>query len=362
MDAISSLAPSVDARPGRSEALCTRFRALTGFEIAWADLEGLPAAFLDRPTFSPETILASLPITERTRNTLRRYLAESPATAGAWTFRRLTTDVPRFGFGALLDLLEAAQGPAATLMFEPSRERRTEVERSAGTEDAMASHEQAALAIVAAKLPVTERELAIRFARAGLPPRAVDLRRLERAVRRLDAAAPFAVFRFRGAALAVAPDDLGFAERVAKTAVRAAGQWGPLQLDGFVESLGAAPAQRSLATAVLTALPGFRWLDRAAGWFWIGDDRARIVSLVVEICQSDEQVTVDQLAAAVASRSTLGFVPPASVFAALCAQLATVEVAGKFVRVVGSSRRSIAAHAPSRPRPQRPVATLAPAL
>src|SRR4051812_34600784 len=80
----------------------------------------LAADLPHRAAPSPEEILAAMEVQPRTQNILRRYLADAPATEGAWTFERLLL-IPGFGKRALDDVMGAlaqrGNGPA------PSRRR-----------------------------------------------------------------------------------------------------------------------------------------------------------------------------------------------------------------------------------------------
>ena len=81
---------------------------------------------------------------------------------------------------------------------------------------------------------------------------------------------------------------------------------------------------------VLTAQPGFSWLDAESGWFWLENVRRnRLLNVVNKVLAVAPPVDVTELRAGIARYYRMeGFAPPKRVLLALCDQLEDCEVVG----------------------------------
>jgi hypothetical protein len=333
--ALESPEPTRQLPADRDHAgFCRRFHATTGLAAACATVHGLPPGFLDRPIFSPETIMAALPISARTRNTLGRYLAGSPDTSGPWTVGRLLTTVPRFGVWTLLDVLEKARPAAVAALVSDGEDLRAEVARVNAqrlTSTAHAPLLERALAVIADRLPATELEIRDRLQRGGFGAEPPDLRDLERAARRADRPPGFLVLRRAGAVIAVRADDFDRARALVALTKRLAAEWGPVNVDELLSRL---TWERSkVARQVLSAVPSLRWLDRSRRWVWLPSARGRFLRRVATLLEVRSPRPIAELAEAAVRGSGVGRLPPTDVLAAALALVERFDVREGQVRL-----------------------------
>jgi hypothetical protein len=284
----------------------------------------------------------------RTQNILRRYLADSPATDGIWTFERLML-IPGFGKRALDDVMAALaqRGNGAP----PSRRRHRLLEnevseilatRQRRTEWPPTPLLDRALEVIAARLPASEAELSKRIVSAGLARAPVDLARIERAARFRDTPPPFAVLRRDGFVIAVPMTKLTTAATIHGLAVRSVVNWGMAQVARIAFLANAEDA--GFVTAVLSAKDSFRWLDERLGWFWFESDRSPLVRSITKVLQVAAAVDLDDLTAALFRRWAPENVPSRKALQNLCAQVPLFRVRRSTVAL---SNPSDAALAPS---------------
>jgi hypothetical protein len=305
----------------------------------------LAADLPHRPAPSPEEILAAIEVQPRTQNILRRYLADTPATDGEWTFERLLR-IPGFGKRALDDVMSALSAQRGNGAASRRRHRllENEVSEILSTRQRRAEWPPTplldrALELIASQLPASEAELSKRIVGAGLARAPVDLARIERAARFRDTPPPFAVLRREGFVIAVPSGKLNLAATIHGLAVRAVVNWGMAQV-GRIAFLSNAD-DADFVTAVLSAKDSFRWLDERLGWFWFESERSPLVRAIAKVLQVAPVVDLDDLTAALFRRWAPENVPSRKALQALCGQVPTFRVKRNTVGLAAPTEASL---------------------
>jgi hypothetical protein len=143
------------------------------------------------------------------------------------------------------------------------------------------------------------------------------------ASRILGRTAPFAMETSRGLAVVIASDSSGTAAAVFRAASGAISHYGIATIDDVIERVEAdcgTRLPRDLACTVLGRQPGFFWLDRSAGWFWMREvPRNHLRTIVRKILALAPRIAVSELRDGVARDCRgLGFAPPKRVLIEFC--------------------------------------------
>lgn len=128
-------------------------------------------------------------------------------------------------------------------------------------------------------------------------------------------------------------DDMQHVSRLEQAARRTIRQSGAAQIDDIVVRSRVPLARKKavqIATVLLSTMVGFRWLDRANGWFCVDDSHPdqlrRRIRKVLAVCG---EIDVGQLRAAIRRDYRMrGLMPPKSVVLEICRQMPGVSVDG----------------------------------
>jgi hypothetical protein len=307
------------ARPARnwSETVLARFRRVAGIDGGRASTSRLPRPFLERPSLSPQQLLSRLPLGRRTTNALRRHIACAPEET-TWTYGRLMA-IKGFGVRALVEVLEGLQAEPAPgpREAEPSLEHELARLVSASARTSPTPVFDCAIALIAASLPASEREIRRRLRSAGLVrDNNVELLEIERASRFATSSIPFAVVRREGIVVAVPPDRAALARTVCDLAGRALLNWGVANMEYLC--FYARTEETALVSKVLEAHVAFQWLDAKLGWFWYRTCRSRLILTIERILSFAGTVRLTDLAQTLFRRRPPALIPPVRVLARLC--------------------------------------------
>jgi hypothetical protein len=289
-------------------------RAETALEVvAWLRrrLRRLPRALLDSPLPPPHVILKSWVIGSRTRGSLERILS-TPAAATMRRFRDYV-DAERLGVYGLVDLLAARE--EATVMG--------------------ASRLDVLSATIRGQLPLRPSELADILAASGFAEERPSFDNLIRLYREEKVSVPFRIVRRGGATVLVAPESLGAAETLLANAAHHVFNWGvcavPALLDRLRALTGVSIDTRA-ATRILTAIPRFRWLDEASGWFSFAEYGTRLGLAVRKVFAVAERVRLEDLSCALCNAVELLATIPRRAIATYLSEVVGCEILDGWVR------------------------------
>jgi CheY-like chemotaxis protein len=243
--------------------------------------------------------------------------------SGPWTYRRLV-QVPGFGFGTLLDIIDAQRRGAGT-PGQPEEDPGFDGEAG----------RQRAMAVVLERLPASEAEVAQRLVASGVTTDPADLAKLERALRSFARQPPFAVLRRAGLAVVVPTAQLDLAKRIHGLTARALASWGVATVPSI--AFQASTEDLDFVARVLAARQGFAWLDARPGWFWFSNSRSPLVLEIQEVLTAVLSADVNDLAQALFRKWPPEVTPPVSVLTELCRQVPSLTVAGTTVRLKPTS-------------------------
>lgn len=244
----------------------------------------LPAALLAIELPEPRTILESWGIGPRTRTALEEVLARGerlPLRLGDYV------GASRIGASVLIDLL-AAREEAAQLTPDSSGQAALAVAPHAETlsEIDLRARAPEIAEIVRGVIPCHPSKLGKALVASGLvavPPSFEEVRRAYRIHR---VAAPFRIARRGGVALLAARDSITSIEALVTNAKRLVFHWGVCGVSALLDRLRAIRVlslDTKAVTRVLTAIPRFRWIDQASGWFSLVGANSRLMSAVRKI-------------------------------------------------------------------------------
>ncbi len=148
----------------------------------------------------------------------------------------------------------------------------------------------------------------------------------------------FTVLKTGDARLALSLKQAQRQRRIRATARKNVAHWGASTVEdvaGVLTRSDLTDADHLLVRMTIEQLPGFRWLDREAGWFWMARaPRNALLSRLRKILSIAPRVSAKEIRAGIQRDLRMGgFAPPRRVIVELCRQLGfTVE--GDFVRAI----------------------------
>lgn len=255
---------------------CRRL-AMTVVDRTQTRLGGLPRSVLDVGLPEPAVMLGYT-IEQRTANTLRRAVQRGDS-GGVWTLQRYLS-LPRFGGRAVVDLLAAVEvnGGRTVRARDLVSDRRL---------DAMLERLESRLPVALAKAR-SEIE-SVDEARDDLLGPRLGLEEMARLAVRSGRRPPFRVVSLDGTRVVVPPSQVTMSRQAYRLAALAARSWGATTIRAVaahLEDADGVAADPRFVERLLASLPGFRWIDRRVGWFWLIDrpnalltDARKIVSL-----------------------------------------------------------------------------------
>jgi hypothetical protein len=303
--------PAIARRAGcavRAASTDERDRARAAAEtVEWlqGSLRRLPPELLDARLPDPGAILRSWSLGARTRGALARLGDRSDA----WRVRDLL-GAPRVGPAMLVDLLAARE------------ENDPSLDTAAPRLDELA-------ATIRSRLPMLPEELAALGTSAGVPTRGSTVDGMAALFSEWQMPVPFRQLRRCGANVLVAPTAVAIAEAVLMEASHLVSQSGICSVDGVIDrvrSLGRGDLDVRAATRLLAALPRFRWLDEASGWFSLVGSEGHVGATLRKIFTITDRVRVDELGLALAKRASILAAAPAAVFEAYLLLIADCDV------------------------------------
>jgi hypothetical protein len=292
-------------------------------------VHALPAITRNHLLPDPRTALG-LPIERRTANTIRRGMHGTDA-GGPWTVGRYLA-LPRFGGRALVDLLAAVEGQREIVAkLEAMRPEVFSASGDFASEQAL----DAALSLIAQRLPISEAQAIADLMREGLVDGPVDLAVLSRTAVRLGRNAPFHIIDVGGTRMVVRLADVSAARASYRIAIRAVQGWGTATIRAVASQLRV--AMQAVVSApfieqLLAGTAGFRWLDREHGWFWFAQGRNPIVEDLKKIFSVATRMPFPRLWAAL-FRTRLGPAASPEAIQQICAVVPGTRVADDVVTI-----------------------------
>jgi hypothetical protein len=280
-----------------------------------ASIRRLPDGLLDLTLPDPGVMFRSWSLGARTRGAVARLGAPGPARD---VRVRELVGAARLGPAALVDLLAAREenGPAT------------------GSDGVFPRRLVELAGLIVDRLPLRPSELGAIVRETGVAGEALDVDAVVRLFRDWDAPVPFRRVRRCGADVLVAPTSFASADALITAAGRTIQQAGLCRVSAVVErvrSFSVSELDGRGAARVLSTLPGFRWLDEAAGWFSLAGTSSLVASAVRKMLSVADAVTLEELTAALAKLGK-GLVPPRPVLERYLSELLGCELVDGWVR------------------------------
>jgi hypothetical protein len=300
-------------------------------------LRRLTPALLDLEMPHPSAALRTLPIEDRTRSVIDRFLpilAKEPS----WTVGRYLR-IPKFGARCLVDLLAACEETASGTTVAAADATGAPQKGSAGrtvvpfTPIDLGRLDDIAR-LLGNLLPMSGSDLARLLIDEGLATATVTLEHVTGVFRSMDRPAPFRAITCSGTEIALAGDANGFAATVAATAVRLVSHWGLSTVESLVERvrlLRAAPTSRSFVCRLLVALPRLRWLDSTMEWFSFLGDRSRLARGIAKVFAVAQRVPFSELRLALGKGQARAPQVPGQVLTRYLSDVAHCQLDGELV-------------------------------
>jgi hypothetical protein len=316
----------------------TRARAAEG-TIRWvkARMRRLPPEVLDAELPDPGFVLRSWTLAARTRGALARL--GDPNAPRAWQVRDLL-GAARLGPATLVDLLAAREEHTsrASAPVEPRpvpAPTEGQVPCRGSESRPLPSRLDALAEAITRRLPMRACEVPELLVSAGFTSEHLDAESLGRVFRDWQVAIPFRVIRRGGANLLVAPTALASVEALVSAASQAIFHWGLSSVSTIAErlrSLAAPELGAGVVSRVLSAVPTFRWLDEASGWFSFAGATSRVTLAIRKIFAVAERVPFAELAEALGKRVRVLSAAPRAVVEAYLSDVADCEMRDGWVR------------------------------
>lgn len=194
-----------------------------------------------------------------------------------------------------------------------------------------------AIDFVFEKMPELADEMESRLQASGIARTAFRMESLHNAARLFGREAPYAVVKTSQLRTVVAEDAAYSAKHLIRIARRATEHWGVVNIEEVASQAAEKFAfSTDFVARTLTRLEDFRWLDEASGWFWLASvPRNRLLTQIEKILAVARKIHVAELREGVRRHHRMeGFAPPQRVLLALCHQVSSYRVEGRWVSVV----------------------------
>lgn len=193
-----------------------------------------------------------------------------------------------------------------------------------------------ALAAAAAETPCVKSQVENALHEQGFTKGRFLIEGLIQAAQMTSRACPFVLESVEEQLYAVPASARGIAKLIGHIARKAISHWGVATIEDIAaqsSTVAGKEVPMPFAHAVLTAQNGFRWLDRASGWFWLESTaRNALLNQIGKVLAACDRIHVGELRAGVSrNHRREGFAPPQRVLLELCAQSTWCHVEGSFV-------------------------------
>lgn len=190
-----------------------------------------------------------------------------------------------------------------------------------------------ALAFVGEALPATAERLETALSEARISRAPFRLEGLEGAARVFGRPVGFRIERIGSTRVVVPVGDPALERVIGQAAHKAVEHWGTTTVAEVAATISESGVALDLEflSKVLQALPGFRWLDQQAGWFWMTEVRRnrvlRQVQKILSVCSG--AVPVSEIRQGVSRPHRMGaYAPPSRILLELCRQAPGYRVEG----------------------------------
>lgn len=194
-----------------------------------------------------------------------------------------------------------------------------------------------ALDAVATELPCSTEQIECILTSQRFTKEKFSLHGILRAIEVTSRQSPFVLESVGKQDCAVPPNMAGVAALVCQSARKSISHWGAATIEDIaaqMKPLTGREVPSEFARSVLSAQAGFRWLDEAAGWFWLESTaRNALLNQIEKVLSACGRIHVAELRSGVSRHHRReGFAPPQRVLLQICLHCGWCRVDGNYIQ------------------------------